>query len=66
MSKSKGNVISALDTLDRYGDNAVRFYFLKEGPAGRDEAFSRMKLVDNFNAHVINDFGTPSKKLTSG
>ena len=42
MSKAKGNVISAMETLNKYGENAVRFYFLKVGPIEKDEIFNTM------------------------
>ena len=58
MSKSKGNVIPAIETLNKYGENSIRFYFLKEGPYDRDETFKSLQLVNNYNAHVVNELGT--------
>eukprot|EP00826_Nyctotherus_ovalis_P035865 TRINITY_DN3118_c0_g2_i2.p1 TRINITY_DN3118_c0_g2~~TRINITY_DN3118_c0_g2_i2.p1 ORF type:complete len:213 (-),score=60.24 TRINITY_DN3118_c0_g2_i2:122-760(-) len=65
MSKSKGNVISALDILDQYGDNAVRFHFLKDGPLERDEVFSASQLVDNHNAHLVNEFSNSVYRVSN-
>ena len=64
MSKSKGNVISAMDTLNKYGENAVRFYFLKEGPIEKDEIFNPMQLVDNYNAHVVNEYANSLRRVS--
>ena len=58
MSKSIGNVISALDLLDKFGGDAVRLHFLKEGPFARDESFLEDQLLHSFNAHAVNEYGT--------
>jgi len=65
MSKSKGNVISALDVLSQYGDNAVRFYFFKDGPLERDEVFNANRLVDNYNAHLVNEFSNSIRRVST-
>ena len=65
MSKSRGNVISAMETLAQYEADAVRFYFLKDGPIEKDETFSSMKLVDTYNAHVINEFANSMRRVSS-
>ncbi len=62
MSKSKGNVVPALSTLQMYGEDAVRFYFLKEGPQDRDESFHPRLLVELHNAHIVNELGNPTKR----
>ncbi len=65
MSKSKGNVIGALETLEKYNDNAIRFYFLKDGPLDRDECFNAMQLVDSYNAHLVNEFANAVRRVSS-
>lgn len=57
MSKSIGNVIPALDILEKFDDNAVRLYFLKEGPYDRDEVFNEDNLISIFNSHAVNEYG---------
>eukprot|EP00826_Nyctotherus_ovalis_P051439 TRINITY_DN6426_c0_g2_i2.p4 TRINITY_DN6426_c0_g2~~TRINITY_DN6426_c0_g2_i2.p4 ORF type:complete len:105 (+),score=19.16 TRINITY_DN6426_c0_g2_i2:998-1312(+) len=65
MSKSKGNVISAAETLAHYGADPVRFYFLKDGPIEKDETFNGMQLVDIFNAHIVNEFANSVRRVSS-
>ena len=65
MSKSKGNIIPALKILEKYGNDAVRFYFLKDGPLDRDELFNPNQLVDNYNAHLVNEFTNSIRRVSS-
>ena len=65
MSKSKGNVISAIETLNKYNDTAVRFYFLRDGPLERDEHFNSTQLVDSYNAHIVNEFANSLRRVSS-
>ncbi len=44
MSKSKGNVISPLDLIERYGTDALRMALVVGTPPGSDLAFSEDKL----------------------
>ena len=42
MSKSKGNVVDPNLLIDKYGADAVRFYLLREIPAGADGFYSEI------------------------
>jgi methionyl-tRNA synthetase len=63
MSKSKGNVaypepiIDALDSFGAPGNDALRYYLLREAPFGHDLSFSYDGLIKRFNSDLANDLG---------
>jgi methionyl-tRNA synthetase len=63
MSKSKGNVvypepiIDALDSFGAPGNDALRYYLLREAPFGQDTSFSYAALIQRFNSDLANDLG---------
>lgn len=57
MSKSKGNVVDPNVLMDKYGADAIRFYLLREIPAGSDGFYSEEALVHRYNMDLANDFG---------
>jgi methionyl-tRNA synthetase len=57
MGKSLGNVIDPYDLVDRYGSDAVRYYFLKEIEFGRDGDFNETRFINILNADLANDLG---------
>ncbi|HAC65573.1 MAG TPA: methionine--tRNA ligase, partial [Cyanothece sp. UBA12306] len=57
MGKSLGNTIDPFDLVDRYGPDAVRYYFLKEIECGRDGDFNETRFVNVLNADLANDLG---------
>lgn len=57
MSKSLGNIVDPVDLTNRYGADAVRYYFLKEIEFGRDGDFSETRFVNVLNADLANDLG---------
>jgi methionyl-tRNA synthetase len=57
MGKSLGNVIDPVGLLQRYGSDAVRYYFLKEIEFGRDGDFNETRFVNILNADLANDLG---------
>jgi methionyl-tRNA synthetase len=57
MGKSLGNVIDPVDLTQRYGSDAVRYYFLKEIEFGRDGDFNETRFVNILNADLANDLG---------
>ncbi len=65
MSKSLGNVVPAETVLLKYGQNATRFYLLKEGPYERDETFTEGKIPALYNAHAVNEFANSLSRITS-
>lgn len=57
MGKSLGNVLDPFDLAERYGADAVRYYFLKEIELGRDGDFNEGRFVQIVNADLANDLG---------
>ncbi|MFN5856464.1 MAG: methionine--tRNA ligase [Pseudanabaenaceae cyanobacterium] len=57
MGKTLGNVIDPHDLVDRYGADAVRYYFLKEIEFGKDGDFSEERFVNILNADLANNLG---------
>jgi len=57
MSKSIGNVVEALALSDKYGNDAFRYFLLREMTFGLDATFSEDALVGRLNADLANDLG---------
>ena len=57
MGKTLGNVLDPVALVDRYGSDAVRYYFLKEIEFGRDGDFSETRFINTLNADLANDLG---------
>lgn len=57
MGKSLGNTLNPFDLIERYGSDAIRYYFLKEIDCGRDGDFNETRFVNVLNADLANDLG---------
>jgi methionyl-tRNA synthetase len=57
MSKSKGNVAYAEPIVKVLGNDALRYYLLRETVFGQDGNFSREALVTRYNADLANGLG---------
>jgi methionyl-tRNA synthetase len=57
MSKSKGNVVRPLDLKDKYGNDAFRYFLLRDMTFGLDATFSEVALAERVNADLANDLG---------
>lgn len=57
MGKSLGNTLDPVELVNRYGADAIRYYFLKEIEFGRDGDFNETRFVDIVNADLANDLG---------
>lgn len=57
MSKSFGNVVDPTDVVDRFGNDAFRFFLFREVPFGLDGDYSESALVARVNTDLANDFG---------
>jgi methionyl-tRNA synthetase len=57
MSKSKGNVIRPLDLKDKYGNDAFRYFLLRDMSFGLDATFSEIGMAERINSDLANDLG---------
>ena len=57
ISKTIGNVIDPLDLAARYGNDALRYFLLREIPFGEDGDFSETKMRDRYNGDLANGLG---------
>ena len=64
MSKSKGNVVRP-DTLLKFGNDALRFYFLRDMQVGHDRDFSFEGFIDRLNADLANGLGNLASRSIS-
>ena len=65
LSKTTGNIIDPDALIDRYGVDAFRYFFLREGSFGQDWDFTDEAFVKRFNSDLANDLGNlASRALT--
>ncbi|MBP0013704.1 MAG: methionine--tRNA ligase [Roseofilum sp. SBFL] len=57
MGKTLGNTLNPYELVDRYGADAVRYYFLKEIEFGKDGDFNETRFINVLNADLANDLG---------
>ncbi|CAI8174730.1 MAG: Methionine--tRNA ligase [Alphaproteobacteria bacterium] len=65
MSKSLGNVLDPMVLAEHYGVDALRYFFLREVPFGRDGSFSDEAIVNRVNADLANDIGNLAQRSLS-
>jgi methionyl-tRNA synthetase len=69
MSKSKGNVVypepmvAALDSFGAPGNDALRYYLLREAPFGQDMSFSYEGLIQRYNSDLANGLGNLASRV---
>src|SRR3954465_3741425 len=65
MSKSRGNIVRAETISEVLGNDALRYFLMREVVFGQDGAFSFDALVQRYNADLANDLGNlASRTLT--
>jgi methionyl-tRNA synthetase len=57
MSKSRGNIVRAETVIDVLGNDALRYFLLREVAFGQDGSFSFDALVQRYNSDLANDLG---------
>jgi methionyl-tRNA synthetase len=63
MSKSKGNVAYPEPIVDVLGNDALRYYLLRETVFGQDGNFSREALITRYNADLANGLGNLASRV---
>jgi len=73
ISKTIGNVIDPVELSEKYGNDVLRYYLLKDIPFGSDGDFSTERFVERYNKELGNDLGnllqrtlTMAEKFTDG
>ncbi|KAJ4767450.1 Methionine--tRNA ligase [Rhynchospora pubera] len=57
MGKSLGNTLEPTDLVNRFGADAVRYFFLREVEFGNDGDYSEERFINIVNAHLANTIG---------
>ena len=57
MSKSLGNVVRPLSLQQKYGNDAFRYYLLRDMTFGLDANFGELALAERINSDLANDLG---------
>jgi methionyl-tRNA synthetase len=57
ISKSKGNVVDPIALVELYGNDALRYWLLREMPRTGDGNFSHDRLIGRYNEDLANDLG---------
>lgn len=65
MSKSLGNVIDPIYLIDKYGEDALRYYFLSQISPTGDGDFSEEKLIEVYNGDLANGLGNLISRVST-
>lgn len=57
MGKSLGNAVDPLELIGRYGNDALRYFLLREIPYGGDGDYTEDKFRERYNADLANGLG---------
>lgn len=56
-SKSKGIGITALEALDKYPSDSLRYHLISNGPEKKDTNFTPEDFINTHNGEIVNKFG---------
>lgn len=65
MSKSRGNVVDPWQALDRFGQNTVRYYLIRDGRIENDGNYDARNVVIRHNHELANGLGNLVSRLTA-
>lgn len=63
MSKTLGNVVDPIEVADKYGVDALRYYFLREIPSTSDGDFSERRLRELYSSDLANGIGNAVSRV---
>ena len=63
MSKSKGNAVSPVELVERFGVDGYRYYFLRDVQFGSDGSISMEGMIQRYNGDLANDWGNLVSRL---
>ena len=64
ISKSVGNVVNPIDLIDYFGEDALRYFLMREMTLGQDSSFSFELFKKRFNDDLANDLGNVLNRVT--
>lgn len=65
MSKSKGNVIDPLKLLEKFDEEAIKYFFVAKIKTSQDGIFDEKLLKKTYNSELVNIFGNLHSRVTS-
>ncbi|MEM2175203.1 MAG: class I tRNA ligase family protein, partial [Candidatus Micrarchaeia archaeon] len=64
MSKTLGNVIDPIKMCEKYGEDPLRYYILRDIPFGEDGDFSEKSLIERTNNELVANYGNLFYRVT--
>jgi methionyl-tRNA synthetase len=65
MGKTIGNIVDPFELVEEFGADAVKFFFLREFPFGRDGDYSRLAMINRLNSDLANNLGNLLNRSTN-
>lgn len=65
MSKSIGNVISPNEIIEKYGTDALRYYFMRHMPSYNDGDFTWDRMEQVYNNELANELGNAVSRIAA-
>ncbi len=63
MSKSLGNVVNPIEVINKYGEDPLRYYLMREVTFGLDGDFAVKNFITRYNSELANDLGNLISRL---